>query len=62
VLTTCASWSASGSDPGFLAFPNGLSGLGNGTITIVVAPNSGAPRSASFLVGNAAVTITQEGR
>jgi all-beta uncharacterized protein len=62
VLTVCASWSASGSDPGFLTFPNGLSGSGNGTITIVVAPNSGAPRSASFLVGNATVTIAQEGR
>ncbi|MBZ5558742.1 MAG: hypothetical protein LAO77_15840 [Acidobacteriia bacterium] len=62
VITMCASWNITGTDPGFLTVLSGATGSGNGTVTIAVAPNAGGPRSASFAIGNATVTINQEGQ
>jgi uncharacterized protein (TIGR03437 family) len=36
------------------------SGAGPATITVIVAPDYGAPRSASFVMANSAFTVTQE--
>jgi len=53
------SWSAS-STAGFVTITSGASGSGNGTVNFTVADNDGPKRSASIVVGQKVMNITQD--
>jgi uncharacterized protein (TIGR03437 family) len=50
-------WAVSGL-PGWIAVSSASSGVGSGTVTLVVGPNSGASLSATVLIAGVSVTIT----
>lgn len=53
----CA-WSVTG-NPGWLGFPNGTSGSGNGSVTITAQANSGGPRSGSLSIAGKPFSVSQ---
>jgi sugar lactone lactonase YvrE len=52
------SWAVAGL-PGWIVVSGASSGLGSASVTLVVAPNSGASLSATILIGGASFTVTQ---
>jgi uncharacterized protein (DUF779 family) len=57
--TASCSWVVSGM-PSWITVSGAFSGTGSATVTLVVAPNSGAAQSATVLVAGASVTVTQQ--
>ena len=56
--TPSCSWVISGL-PGWITVSGATSGIGSASVTLVVAPNSGASLSATILIGGASFTVTQ---
>ena len=52
------SWAIAGL-PGWIAVAGASSGLGSASVTLMVAPNTGASLSATILIGGASFTVTQ---
>ena len=56
--TASCSWAVSGL-PGWITVSGASSGTGSASVTLVVAPSTGASLSATFPIGGASFTITQ---
>jgi Tol biopolymer transport system component len=57
---SCA-WHAVSVNPTWLSITGGASGSGNGTISYSIAPNVGAIRSGTIVIGGAVFAVTQAG-
>jgi hypothetical protein len=57
-ITASCSWAVS-SLPSWITVPGASSGVGSATVTLVVAPNSGAALSTTISIAGVSVTITQ---
>jgi hypothetical protein len=56
----CGGWSVTQSS-GFITFPGGQSGNGNGSLTYRVDPNPGLPRNGTITLAGQVIPITQAG-
>ena len=53
------SWTATSSDPSWLAVTSGASGTGNGTVTLAATANAGAARSTTVAIGASTFAASQ---